>query len=276
MVTLALLLGIPTGILAASVNIAPWQTSELHLIGTLRWPATAAIHAVNWTALLLAWSVAYFGLRAVRERSRAQLRESELARALQLAQLRLLEAQLNPHFLFNVLNTVRSLIMLDPALAQEAVTRLARTLRYSLSSGREDLVPLERELAMVDDYLAIEALRLENRLNLTREISPSTLGVQIPVMLLQMLVENAIKHGIAELPEGGDLRIAAEIAAGSLILTVENTRPRTSSSWRDPNSIGLQNCRQRLDLLFGPRASVTLDITQADRAIARVSLPCAP
>lgn len=273
---LSVLISIPTGIITAFAGVAPWQTADLEVNETLRWIVVLAIHVLNWTFLLLLWSTVYFVLHSIRERSRAQLRESELARALQLTQLQVLETQLNPHFLFNALNTVRALIAQDPTLAQQAVTQLARTLRYTLGSGRENLVPLERELAMVDDYLAIEGLRLADRLSLVREISPATRAVRIPVMLLQMLVENAIKHGIAELPRGGDLRISSEIDNGKLVLTVENTRPQASTSWHDPESIGLKNCAQRLELLFGPRARVSLDVTRPDRAIARVCIPCDP
>src|SRR6185436_17584678 len=116
--------------------------------------------------------------------------------------LRLLKSQLNPHFLFNALNGLRSLIADEPARARDAVTQLARTLRYTLSSGEEDLVSLERELEMVDDYLALESMRLAERLRVEREISPAARSACIPSMLLQTLVENAIKHGIAPLQEG--------------------------------------------------------------------------
>jgi len=204
------------------------------------------------------------------------VREAQLAEALHLAELRLLKAQLNPHFLFNALNTVRALIAEDPSQAQQAVTQLARTLRYTLNSGQDELVSLDRELAIVDDYLAIEALRLGDRLSLVRDIEPATRERQIPVMLLQSLVENAIKHGIAQLPRGGVLKISAEMEANALILMVENARPRSSASDSDSDSIGLRNSTERLRLLFGPQASLNLDVTEADRAVARVCIPGNP
>ena len=275
-IVLGAAIGVPAGTLIALAGLEPWQTADMQAGNAAYAIAIPAVHALNWTCMLLVWRVVYLAILSFRERARAQLRESEMARALQLAQLRLLEAQLNPHFLFNALNTVRALIAENPTRAQQAVTQLARTLRYALNSGQEELVTLERELAIVDDYLAIEALRLEDRLNLVREISPATRSVRIPVMLLQMLVENAIKHGIAELPQGGELKLRSEIDSGMLILTVENTRPRSSSAGLVPDSVGLRNSTQRLDLLFGPRASLDLDITQPDRAIARVRIPCDP
>ncbi len=116
------------------------------------------------------WLVLYFGALALRQYRSAELRQSELARALQLAELRLLKSQLNPHFLFNALNTVRSLIADDPPRAQDAVTRLANTLRYTLTSAQDELVTLEQELEIVQDYLALESLRFEDRLRIDCDV----------------------------------------------------------------------------------------------------------
>jgi len=264
---------VPTGIFASLVGLAPWQTRNLPIPAEQLWIVVPVIHTVNWTALLVVWGCVYFSLRSFRERARGKLREAQLAQALHLAELRLLKAQLNPHFLFNALNTVRALIAEAPTEAQQAVTQLAKTLRYTLNAGQDELVTLERELAIVDAYLAIEALRIGERLSVVRDISPEALGRQIPVMLLQTLVENAIKHGIAQLPEGGVLQICSEIRADALVLTVENARPRSSAANLDSDSIGLRNSADRLRLLFGPGASVNLDLSKVDRAVARVCIP---
>ena len=269
----SILVSVPAGLLTTALGLAAWQTADLRVDAQLRWLLVAVIHALNWILLLLFWGALYFSLRSFRERALGELREAQLARALHLAELRLLKAQLNPHFLFNALNTVRALIAEDPSRAQQAVTQLARTLRYTLNAGQDELVSLERELAIVDDYLAIEALRLGDRLSLERGIEPATRDRQIPVMLLQGLVENAIKHGIAQLPEGGALKIAAEISDDGLVLTVENARPHAVATEVESDSIGLRNSAERLRLLFGPEASVKLDVSQADRAVARVWIP---
>jgi hypothetical protein len=272
----SVLISVPAGVLTSVVNLAPWQTADLQIDAGLRWAIVPLIHTLNWALLLLVWGAVYFSLRSFRERALGQLREAQLARALHLAELRLLKAQLNPHFLFNALNTVRALIAEDPSQAQQAVTQLARTLRYTLSSGQDELVSLDRELAIVDDYLAIEALRLGERLTFVRDIGPATRERQIPVMLLQSLVENAIKHGIAQLPGGGVLKISSGVQADALILTVENARPRSSATAIDSDSIGLRNSKERLRMLFGPQASLNLDVTQADSAVARVCIPGNP
>lgn len=271
------LLSIPAALLNQLAGLASWQAAGVEIGLSLgpAWPAFL-VHTLNWCLLLAFWSGAYFGAIALRDRATARLHASELARALQAAELRLLKSQLNPHFLFNALNTVRALISEDPALAQKAVTQLARTLRYTLNAGVEELMPLERELAIVEDYLAIEALRLGPRLRVERTIEPGAQVVSIPAMLLQTLAENAIKHGIAELPQGGRLKLAAKVESGVLLLNVENERPRASKIPADGEGVGLRNSRQRLQLLFGGRARLHLDLSDPDRATVTVHIPVLP
>jgi hypothetical protein len=259
------------------LGLASWQTESQPVglplgVPALHPPQIFAVQASNWLVLLLFWSVLYFGLLSIRDRQTAELRESELARALQDAELRLLKSQLNPHFLFNALNCVRALIAEEPARAQTAVTQLARTLRYTLSSGHEELVTLEQELAIVDDYLELEGLRLGERLRVERDINRQARPVRIPVMLLQTLVENAIKHGIADLPAGGVLRIHAGVAADAFVLEVENPRPEGRRA-ATHEGIGVNNARKRLQLLFGSEASFDLDLSRPAWALARVRLP---
>jgi hypothetical protein len=233
------------------------------------------LRTLNWSVIFAIWMGMYFGLTSVRDGHRAMLRQSELAHALKVAELRVLKSQLNPHFLFNSLNSVRALIADDPTGAQKAVTQLARTLRYTLTAGQEEVVSLERELEIVADYLELESLRLGERLHIERTISVEARVAHIPVMLLQTVVENAIKHGIAELPEGGVLRISAEVREGALLIEVENPRPATPS--RSPShGVGLRNAAERLRLLFGSAGALDLDLSHPDRALARIRIPQAP
>ncbi len=203
-----------------------------------------------------AWVALYLAFATMRHRHQSELR--------------LLKSQLNPHFLFNALNGLRSLIADEPARAREAVTQLARMLRYTLASGEEDLVSLEHELQMVEDYLALESLRLGDRLRVEREIAPATRSARVPAMLLQTLVENAIKHGVAPLKEGGTLRIVARMEK-KLVLQVVNPRPAQDSTSSD--GVGLRNAAARLRLLFGVRASLALDLSQPGIARAEARLP---
>ena len=235
-------------------------------------PVLLALHIVNWAFAFAIWLIIYFTATSMRRRRLADLRESEVARALQLAELRLLKTQLNPHFLFNSLNTVRSLIADDPARAQRAVTHLANTLRYTLSAGRDELVTLAQELEIVGDYLALESMRFEDRLSVEFDVAPGNGDVRIPVMLLQTVVENSIKHGIAELPEGGTVKISARLAGGVFLLQVENPRPPAAASVAG-EGIGLRNADERLRLLFGSGASLDLDLSTPSVATARIRIP---
>ncbi len=230
-----------------------------------------AIEIVNSAFVFVLWQVIYFTAIRMREHRSAQLKQSELARALQSAELRLLKSQLNPHFLFNALNTVRSLIADDPSRAQSAVTRLSNTLRYTLSSRQDELVTLSQELEIVADYLELESMRFEDRLRVENDIASDAGSVQIPVMLLQTIVENAIKHGIANLPSGGLLRISAALEDGTLFVEVQNPRPSTSSTTAH-DGVGLRNARERLKLLFGNRARLDLDLSKPAVATARLRI----
>jgi hypothetical protein len=217
-----------------------------------------AIGLLNWTGTMVLWQIAYFAVTSLRDR--------------RLAELRLLKSQLNPHFLFNCLNSVRALIADDPAGAQKAVTQLARTLRYTLTAGQEEVVSLDREMEIVADYLELESLRLGERLRIERTIAVAAHSAHIPVMLLQTVVENAIKHGIAELPEGGVLRISAAMREQSLLIEVENPRPAEPSS-APSHGVGLRNAAERLRLLFGAAAALDLDLSRPDFALARIRIP---
>jgi two-component system sensor histidine kinase AlgZ len=230
------------------------------------------IYVFNWSAVFLGWQLIYFGVQAVRRSTRAELHALQLAHAAQAAQLGQLKAQLNPHFLFNALNSLRALIAEDPARAQTAVTQLAGLLRYGLGETGRELVPLERELQVVRDYLALEGVRFEERLRVTFDVEEAALQIPVPVMLLQTLVENAVKHGVARLPAGGELGITAHVRASMLELGVTNPVPAISE--RSGGGIGLANSTDRLRLLFGDRASL-----QVERALgaftARLRVPVA-
>ena len=219
------------------------------------------------------WVALYFSIVMQRQRYQARLRQAQLSEALRAAELQLLKAQLNPHFLFNALNSVRALIADEPARARDAVTQLAGMLRYTLAAGNEDFVSLSQELKMVEDYLALEGLRLSERLVVAQAVEPAALTCRIPVMLLQTLVENAIKHGIAPLVEGGRLEIGAQAAADGLVIRVTNPhRPGTAAA-EVGETVGLKNLSERLRLLFGDAASLRLDLSVPGTAVAEVRLP---
>src|SRR5258708_4840615 len=166
------------------------------------------------------WLLFYVALTAGR---RYREKEVRLQLALREAELRALEAQINPHFLFNCLNSIRALVIENPPLAQDMLTRFATILRYNLHRNLNHTVPLEAEVEIVSDYLALESIRLEDRLRVRFAIDPEAGKIAIPPMLLQTLVENAVKHGIAALPNGGGLGSRAPTSGHSLRVHLANT-----------------------------------------------------
>jgi hypothetical protein len=194
-VVLGLMVGTPLGIMTQISDVSALQDPGPVLreyAPALSAGMTVTIQTLlqipHWAVLYMIWLTIYFAAVGVREHRTVRLQQSELARALQSAELRLLKSQLNPHFLFNALNTVRSLTADNPLRAQSAVTRLANTLRYTLSSRHNELVTFAQELDIVTDYLELESMRFEDRLRIETDVPANAASVYIPVMLLQTLV----------------------------------------------------------------------------------------
>lgn len=221
------------------------------------------------TTVFLLWSVIYFGLHYFRHYRQAEVDKWKLEARAETARLKALKLQLNPHFFFNSLNSVRALIAEDPERAQRMVTRLARLLRTTLQVDDVKTVPLEEELSTVRTYLKLERVRFEERLQFEIDAAEEALQCPVPLLLLQTLVENGIKHGIATRQEGGVIRIGADVCDDALHLRVTN--PGTLES--EDGGIGLQNTRERLQLLFGDDASLALENGGKDTVVATAHLP---
>ena len=220
---------------------------------------------VSLAGTCIIWTFLYVAITATRQglEMRVRLRD---------AQLRALENQVNPHFLFNSLNTIRGMIVEDPSLAQDMVTRLANILRYNLEREKTSLVPLAREIEIAADYLAIESIRFDERLTVRMEIDPSAAHAQVPSMLVQTLVENAVKHGIATRAEGGEIVIRATVRNGMLAMEVVNSG-QLSMPAEGATQIGLSNARERLRLLYGGQATLRLENRDPSTVAAMVSIP---
>jgi LytS/YehU family sensor histidine kinase len=218
------------------------------------------------------WITLYLTITGMRHSREAKRKEMEMKLIVGKAELRALEAQLNPHFLFNCLNSIRGMIVENPPQAQDMVTRLANILRYSLQKDRRDTVPLASEVEVVSDYLALESVRYDDRLRIHLEVAQEAAHSQIPPMLLQTLVENAIKHGIEEYQSGGELFIRARVDGDILRIEVEN--PGSLNEPRpDSTQIGLSNARERLRIIYGNRASLQLATPLAGRVTATLLIP---
>jgi signal transduction histidine kinase len=233
------------------------------------WPR-AAVAGLGWGMYIgtLVWTIVYV---RITERRAQEQREAKMQLALREAELRALEAQINPHFLFNCLNSIRGLVVEDPQKAQDMITRFATLLRYNLNHDSRHTVPLSAEAEVVADYLALEKVRFEDRLRLRMAIDPAAASLPVPPMILQTLVENALKHGIGRLPQGGEVQIRAAARNGTLVLEVENTGELTGSRPGD-TQVGLNNIRERLRLLYGDRASLSLQNGDGV-VVAKVEIP---
>jgi sensor histidine kinase YesM len=198
-------------------------------------------------------------------------REAELKALVKDAELSWLKLQVNPHFLFNSLNSVSSLTMTSPERAQVMITRLSELLRYSLKQTPDSMVPLSDELDNCKKYLEIEKVRFGSRLNYSLIVSPGCLDVQVPSMLLQPLFENAIKHSVAQSPD--ESIVESEIYSNELgvIVKVSNTLPDfpTSSSG---TGVGLENIRRRLILVYGVSNLLSIEKT-ATKFTVKIQIP---
>jgi LytS/YehU family sensor histidine kinase len=169
-----------------------------------------------------------------------------------------LRAQINPHFLFNALHSVGALVTSDPVRADEALVRLGDLLRYAL--GTEAEVPFAHEWRFTEDYLAFEQLRLGDRLRVEVNADAAAMAVMVPPLILQPLVENAVRHGIAERPQGGRIDVSALVHDSRLMLRV--TDDGNGDSGVAGDGLGLSSVRRRLAALYGSRASLNVDRTE--------------
>ena len=213
-------------------------------------------------------------LRVTHERCEQELREQEFSKLATEAELRALRAQINPHFLFNALTTISYLINTAPDKANETLMRLTKLLRGVLRST-DEFLSLGDELKLIESYLEIERARFEERLTVKIEVAPELLNVRVPSLILQPLVENAIKHGITPKKEGGVILIKAAKTAENLILEISDTGAGIKNEElriRRQNRIGLNNVEERLRLYFSDAADFSIDSRAGLGTIVRISI----
>jgi two-component sensor histidine kinase len=256
----------------------------IYVILALPWTGKVSLWAavlfsvLNGVIMLSGWWCIYFFYHLFDRLNRLEIERLRLATSVKESELRALKSQVNPHFIFNSLNSLRALIEEDPLRARQAVTQLANLLRYSLQSGQLETVPFEDELSVVNDYLALEQVRHEERLRLRLDVAPDTLQLPIPPMLLQTLVENAVKYGISTRPEGGEIAIIARRENDSLRLQVTNPgafEPGSAKVAKASGStgMGLANAANRLRLLFGEQATLQLRAGEPGSVVAEAIIP---
>lgn len=223
----------------------------------------------NWLAVFVAgmrlmsiWLLAYYGYHYAQREIRVTKENARLSVMATEAQLNNLSSQLNPHFFFNCLNSIKALVLVDPLAARRAIDLLADLMRNALYKNGTALVPLEKELALITDYLELEKIRLETRLHTSIQVAEGLSNAHILPLSIQALVENAIKHGIALRKEGGTVTIQVERLPNHLYINVTNSGNLNNSNGA---GLGLRNLRERLQLQF--RGDASFNLLQQDGTV---------
>ncbi len=225
----------------------------------------------SWTILFLLWSVIYFFYHFFKNYKNEEIKNLQWQARENELNLRRLRSQMNPHFIFNAMNSIRTLVDEDPLKAKKSITQLANVLRSSLLKDKKRLIPLKEEIALVKDYLEIERARYEERLQVGWEIDEASLKAQVPPMLIQTLVENAIKHGISQLPKGGLISLSASQTEKALLLEIKNTGSLSLGN-SSGTGYGLTSTRERLEILFNGKAQFNIE-EKDQEVIARITIP---
>lgn len=228
--------------------------------------------------LMLAWSALYFGIkyyRMLQQQSEKALKASAMAHE---AQVKMLRYQLNPHFLFNTLNAISTLILEgDTRTANGMVSSLSAFLRHSLYQHPTQRMSLKKELEALNLYLSIEKIRFPERLQVTQDIALEAGDALVPSMILQPLIENAVKYAVAPREEGGHITVQALIRGGQLFLSVcddgPGCDPAVNALWADGKGVGLRNSRERLRVLYGDDAGLELRCLQPRGLCVTMNLP---
>jgi signal transduction histidine kinase len=219
--------------------------------------------------ILIAYVASYYSKLKDRDRLAAEL-ETQLAKA----NLRALKSQLQPHFLFNTMHSISGLMFTNVRAADVMMSRLSDLLRMSLEDGAEQITTLNRELEFVNGYLEIEKVRFGERMSVHLDISPETLDAQVPHLLLQPLVENAVQHGIAKLPCKGEISISSRQSGNSLCLTISDNGPGYSGDGSISNTgLGISASRERLRTLYGGDQSLTFRIPPSGGTEVTIRIP---
>jgi sensor histidine kinase YesM len=209
--------------------------------------------------IMLIWVTSYFAYQYFSRFSQAELEKWKLKAVAKEAQLGALKAQINPHFMFNALNNIRALILEDQNRSREMLTHLSELLRYNFSSTEQQLVPLENELEIVESYLELVSIQYEQRLQAKIEYPKELNQLYVPPMIIQLLVENAVKHGVALSPSGGKIFVQVEQMDHLIHITVRNTGYLNDTNRiEEPSGVGLANIRERLRLLYDQEAHLSI------------------
>ncbi|MDZ7625338.1 MAG: histidine kinase [Ignavibacteriaceae bacterium] len=232
---------------------------------------------INTSILILLWCLIYYVVHYMENYKKKEIESLIWEAAVKDYELKTLKSQLNPHFMFNAMNSIRALIEEDPESAKVAITKLSNILRYSLQMERMERVPLEDEIETVKNYLDLERIRFEDRLKYKLDIDKSTQKIEIPPMMIQTLVENGIKHGVAKITEGGEIQLKSKMLTTSngskLKIEIRNSGHFSEEQLRNSSGFGVSNTKHRLNLLFGDDAHFSIMNENGNTVLAEIEIP---
>ena len=221
--------------------------------------------------LIIPWTLIYYFYHYIEKSRKQQLDTLKLEALVKELELKTIKSHINPHFIFNALNSIRALVDENPVRARTAITELSNILRSSMQAEKLETVSFEKELNIVKDYLALEHIRFEDRLQIEYQIDEDTLDQPIPPMMLQTLVENAIKHGISRQVGGGKVKIVSDFSDNFHELVIQNTGYLNGA--RNSDGFGLASTKNRLQILFGQKANFDIREIDGNTVEARVLIP---
>lgn len=227
--------------------------------------------ALNFMVIFCLWNIIYFGFHYFQNYKLTEINALRYLAASKESELNNLKAQLNPHFIFNCMNSIRALIDENPANAKDAVTRLSNILRNTLLMDKRREIQLRDELGLVKDYLDLEHIRYEERLKYELRVGEEVMNCQIPPFIIQTQVENAIKHGISVHAGPGKILVEANREADTLSIRISNTG-RLSSA-KPLTGVGFKNSIQRLELLYGQRGKITIHEQDERLVVVNITIP---
>jgi len=222
------------------------------------------------TPIFLVWMSVYVLWHYIEFTNTEEIKKVRLETMIKELELKTIKSQINPHFIFNALNSIRALVDEDPQRARQAITELSNILRSSIQVDKVEITSLEKELDIVKDYLALEYIRFADRLKVVYEVEPKTLSHQIPPMMLQTLVENAIKHGLGKQPGDCTIKIISNVENDKLVLIVQNTGLLQPS---EKDGFGLQSTRERLNILYRGQAIFEIFQCAPNQVTAKLVIP---
>lgn len=232
---------------------------------------------VMFTFILTAmWLLIYLVWHYIEKNRNDRLDKLRLEGMVKSLELKTIKSHINPHFIFNALNSIRALVDENPERARTAITELSNILRSSLKAETMETVPLAQELDIVQDYLALEQMRFEERLRIEMEIDENTLTQPVPPMMLQTLVENAIKHGISKNIDGGLIRICSLFKDGHHELIVQNTGTLKTITAANTQGFGIRSTQDRLNLLYQGKAQFEIKDKEGDIVESKIIMPATP